>query len=148
MSTVSAEYVRDRFFLGFIAALAMAGVSSIDAAGDAHQRKFDTVAEKLRERAAGTPASPDVLLPRYLPRSQITGRYKDFDDALVLLQGSLLQPRHPYRATIELNHSEALLQAIRKQFSTAENQALDELAEAYAAAGENETFAFDDRLYA
>ncbi len=137
MTAISAEYVRNRFFRGFIVALARAGVEQIEAADAAHQRRFERVAQQLRDRVRFHPCT-DRIVPHYLSRSPITGHYTDFDDALVAFQHSLLGLDDPYRSTIRMIGSPALFEAIEKQFSPEENALLNELAVVYRDSAEKQ----------
>jgi len=134
MAAVPAEYVRNRFFRGFIVALARAGVERIEAANDIHQRLFAHVARQLGEKLLVEWASDEYVLPLYFPRNPITGYFTDFDEALIDLRHSLVSVADPYQPSMRITASPELIEAIGKQFSNAENEALNQLAATYAAA--------------
>jgi hypothetical protein len=96
----------DRFFRGFLAALRLQGENRIVTKGDAHHQTFDAAAHWLDEaRRSGHPGvedMPDTLIPQV-----ITGRYQDWDDALISLQrGRLLAARNPTYPLVEILFTE------------------------------------------
>lgn len=121
---------KDRFFTGFVAALRHQGVSFVDTRDDAHHTRFRAVVQKIRdERAAGTLGAQ--ALPRTLMPTQVTGRYRELDEALLNMQRGLLSAPNPFYPGIELQMSPDRAERILESFDASERDALETLAESF-----------------
>ncbi len=126
MSTHSKQWKIDRFFKGFMASMVLKQHLVIDTSEEAHQRRFEEVAKKLRE-AHKSNGEEFAQLPQFLAKSQITGRYKDWDDALISLQTGLLSAQNPYYLSVKINCSQQLAETLLNEYSESERALLDGL---------------------
>jgi len=107
----------EAFFRLFLAALRASGVSYIDTRDDIHHEKFSAAVERLREaQRRGDPVA--LCMPRGLVPSPITGRFREFDDALVNAQRGFTGAQNPFYpgADLILNEEQAVseLEALTK----------------------------------
>jgi hypothetical protein len=120
----------ERFFTGFVAALREAGVDFVDTRDDAHHKKFQAVVDRLREtRGAGQPGA--ARMPRTFMPTQVTGRYRELDDALLSLQRGVLSAPNPYYPGIDLKMSRDRAARRLSRFSDEERALFEELAETF-----------------
>jgi len=120
----------ERFFRGFMATLRSRGESNITTLDDDHQRRFANVVSKYKEhRALKREDLRD--LPAFFSKSQITGRYKELDDALLLLQNGLLGAQNPYYPEVKFGCSPVVAKSILERYSSIERELFEELAETY-----------------
>ena len=121
----------DRFFRGFLAALRLQGETEIVTKDDAHHRTFDASAHYLNEarqaRHPGVEEMPDTLAPQV-----ITGRYQDWDDALISLQrGKLLAARNPTYPLVEILFTEDEAKELLQLYTPAQREVFAEMATQY-----------------
>jgi hypothetical protein len=126
MSTHSKQWKIDRFFKGFMASMVLKQHTVIDTSDEAHQRRFEEVAKRLRQAHQSNGGNFSEL-PQFLAKSQITGRYKDWDDALISLQTGLLSAQNPYYLSVKINCSQNLAETILHDYSPEERALLDGL---------------------
>lgn len=130
MSAFLTGTLYERFFRGFMATLRARGEDSITTMDDDHQRRFANVVIKYKEhRALKRDDMKD--LPAFFSKSQITGRYKELDDALLLLQNGLLGAQNPYYPEVKFGCSPSTAQSILEIYSLNERELFLELADAY-----------------
>lgn len=121
----------DRFFRGLLAALRLQGEKQIITKGDAHHQTFDAAARWLDEaRRSGHPGvedMPDTLVPQ-----EITGRYQDWDSALVSLQrGRLLAARNPTYPLVEILFDEGEAEQLLDRYTPEQREVFTEMAAHY-----------------
>jgi hypothetical protein len=117
----------ERFLAGFVAALRAEGQEFIDTHGDAHHRRFDEVISALRiDRESGSPGA--VSLPRTLVPTQMTGRYRELDDALLNMQRGYLSAPNPFYPGIRLKLSKSRANQILDSFTPEQREELQSLA--------------------
>jgi hypothetical protein len=123
----------ERFFRGFLAALRLQGESRIRTKDDAHHPTFDAVVKALedarRAKKAGVEEMPDTLIPQ-----DITGRYHDWDAALVALQrGRLVTGRNPTYPAVEILFDENEASQLLARYTPEQRAIFEDLACAYRA---------------
>jgi hypothetical protein len=117
----------ERFLAGFVAALRAEGQEFIDTHGDAHHKRFDNVISALRaDRESGNPGA--VSLPRTLRPTQMTGRYRELDDALLNMQRGYLSAPNPFYPGIRLKLSKSRAKQILDGFTPEQRDELQTLA--------------------
>ena len=121
----------DRFFRGFLAALRLQGENQIVTKADIHHQTFDAAARWLEEaRRSGHPGvegMPDTLIPQV-----ITGRYQDWDNALISLQrGKLLAARNPTYPLVEILFNEDDARQLLDLYTPEQQEAFVEMATQY-----------------
>jgi hypothetical protein len=120
----------ERFLAGFVAALRAEGQEFIDTHGDAHHRKFDDVISTLRtDRENGNPGA--ASLPRTLMPTQMTGRYRELDDALLNMQRGYLSAPNPFYPGIRLKLSRSRAKQILDGFTPEQREELETLARVF-----------------
>ena len=94
-----------RFFTGFVAALRARGVDFVETQDDSHHARFNRVVQALREARAN--AEPGAQgMPRTLMPTQVTGRYRELDEALLNMQRGIFSAPNPYYPGVQLKLSE------------------------------------------
>lgn len=121
------------FFEGLVAALASQGVTVIDVRNDRHQVSFARVVGKLRELQdagdRGSLSMPDDLYP-----GPITGKYEEFDNALLRFQGyGLDSAQNPLYPAIILTMDEKRGEELLEEFGSEERQTFLQLARVFTA---------------
>jgi hypothetical protein len=121
----------ERFFRGFLAALKLQGESEIVTKDDAHHQTLDAVVEVLdearRTHRSGAEEMPATLIPQ-----EITGRYHDWDSALVALQrGKLLTGRNPTYPCVEILFNEDEARRLLERYTPEQREIFNDLATAY-----------------
>lgn len=126
----------EEFFRAFLAALRLRGADFIDTRYDRHHARFAMTVIRLHEaRARGAFAA--ATMPRALVPSPFTGRYREFDDALIKLQRGLLGAQNPYYPGIQLIVTPDRANAILARLPDDICQLIGELADAYLSASED-----------
>ncbi|MDQ3725264.1 MAG: hypothetical protein M3335_05150 [Actinomycetota bacterium] len=121
----------DRFFRGFLAALRLQGEKRIVTKNDAHHQTFDAAARWLEEaRRSGCPGvddMPDTLVPQV-----ITGRYQEWDSALVSLQrGRLLAARNPTYPLVEILFDDEEARQLLELYTPEQREVFTQMATRY-----------------
>lgn len=120
----------ERFLAGFVAALRAEGQEFIDTHGDVHHKKFDAVIRTLRaDRENGDPGA--TSLPRTLMPTQMTGRYRELDDALLNMQRGYLSAPNPFYPGIRLKLSRSRANEILNGFAPEQRDELQTLARVF-----------------
>jgi hypothetical protein len=127
---------KDRFFRGFLAALRKVGEDFIRTRDDAHHKKFEAVVD-LMERSG----SED--LPLFIP-SPFSGRFREFEDALLQMQRGFLGAQNPFYPGVHLDITEERAGAILDQYSREERELFLKLAQAYKEKGTADIVGGDD----
>ena len=117
---------RDDLFRGLLAALRERGVEFIDTREDDHHARFQRVVEMLDEVREEFPNVPSTFIP-----SPFTGRYREFDDALLRLQRGLLGAQNPFYPGVNLDISKQRAHRILANYKTEEQQLFANLASVY-----------------
>lgn len=121
---------KDRFFLGFFAALRTQEIDFIDTRHDRHHTRFRRAVSALsdaREQGiAGAQQMPRVLAP-----SPYNARYKEFDRALIKLQKGDLGAHNPHYPGVSLEMDMSRAHSILRKFAPSERDVFQELAAAY-----------------
>lgn len=125
----SLEFTVERFFLAFLAALRIHGIEFVDARGDAHYRRFDSVTDYLLTNRRLANAIPIELYP-----SPYDGRYREFDDALLSLQKGVSGARNPTYPGVQIVMSVQQADAELQQLSPRSRQLISKLASYYIGA--------------
>lgn len=119
-----------RFFSGFVAALRAQGVDFVDTHADNHHARFNRVVKALREaRAAADPGAQGM--PRTLMPTQVTGRYRELDDALLNMQRGIFSAPNPYYPGVQLRLSRDRAERILKDFDPDQQRLLVQLADLF-----------------
>ena len=120
----------DRFFRGLLAMLATR-TRYLDARDDRHQEALGRVLARLEElQAARKPGA--VSMPRSLRPGVITGKYDEFDDALLNLQNlGYDSAQNPFYASVELTLSPRRTERILSRFTSEERTTFEELADIF-----------------
>lgn len=120
----------ERFFKGLIAALAER-TRFIDARDDRHQVALERVVTTLRNlQEAGEPGT--ATMPGSLRPGPVTGKYDEFDDALLNLQDlGYDSAQNPYYTSIELNLRSERIDRVLSKFSVDERRIFERLAETF-----------------
>jgi hypothetical protein len=117
---------RDDLFRGLLAALREKGIQFIDTRNDDHHSRFQSVVDVLTAERNQFPDIPSTFVP-----SPFTGRYREFDDALLRLQRGLLGAQNPFypgvNLDITLERAHKILQGYREE----EKELFSRLASAY-----------------
>jgi len=120
-----------RFFTGFVAALRAKGVDFVDTHDDSHHAKFNRVVQALKE--AREKADPGVRgMPRTLMPTQVTGRYRELDDALLNMQRGIFSAPNPYYPGVQLKLSKDRAERILDDFDPDQRKLLVRLADLFA----------------
>jgi hypothetical protein len=121
---------KDRFFLGFFAALRTQDIDFIDTRHDRHHTRFRRAVSALsdaRQRGlAGAEQMPRVLAP-----SPYNARYKEFDRALIKLQKGDLGAHNPHYPGVSLEMDMSRANSILRKFPPPERAVFQQLAAAY-----------------
>jgi hypothetical protein len=121
-----------RFFAGFVAALRTQGIDFVETQDDSHHVRFDRVVQALREARAKS--EPGVQgMPRTLMPTQVTGRYRELDDALLSMQRGIFSAPNPYYPGIQLKLSQDRAQRILDDFDPDQRKLLTRLADLFVA---------------
>lgn len=121
-----------RFFAGFVAALRARGLDFIETQDDSHHARFDRVVQALREARANS--EPGVQgMPRTLMPTQVTGRYRELDDALLNMQRGVFSAPNPYYPGIQLKLSQDRAERILDDFDPDQRTLLTRLADLFVA---------------
>ena len=119
-----------RFFAGFVAALRAQGVDFVETQDDSHHTRFDRVVQELREaRANSEPGARGM--PRTLMPTQVTGRYRELDDALLNMQRGIFSAPNPYYPGIQLKLSQDRAERILEDFDPEQRDLLTRLADRF-----------------
>src|SRR5947209_4746897 len=117
----------DQFFTGFVAALRDEGVEFVDTRDDVHHSKFRVAVDQLTaDRRLGKAGA--LGMPRTLMPTQVTGRYRELDDAFLNLQRGLMSAPNPFYPGIELKMSRERAERILETFEPEQRKELRELA--------------------
>ncbi len=116
----------DRFFRGFLAALQQVGERFIVTRDDTHHKKFKAVVGLLGQLST----EQQDELPAFIP-SPFTGRFREFEDAILQMQRGFLGAQNPFYPGVNLDISPERASAILDQFSSAERELFLRLARAY-----------------
>lgn len=117
----------DRFFKGLLASLRLHGAKYISVLHDRHHDCFDRVVISYRE-AIGEGSESFDNFPKIFPKSPVTGKYRDLDEALLRLQHGMLGAQNPFYPSVEINFSESFAESVLAKFETNERKLLDKLA--------------------
>ena len=120
----------DRFFRGFLAALREVGEEFIVTRDDTHHKKFKAVVGLLGQLNE----EQQDELPAFIP-SPFTGRFREFEDAILQMQRGFLGAQNPFYPSVNLDISPERAAAILDQFSPAERELFLRLAKAYKVEG-------------
>ena len=121
-----------RFFAGFVAALRARGVDFVETQDDSHHARFNRVVQALREARANS--EPGVRgMPRSLMPTQVTGRYRELDEALLNMQRGIFSAPNPYYPGVQLKLSEDRAERILSDFDPEQRKLLARLADLFAA---------------
>jgi len=120
----------EQFFRAFLASLRVRNLEFVDTRNDRHHKRFQLVVDRLR-MAQREHENGAKEMPRALVASPFTGRYQDFDDALVRLQRGLLGSQNPFYPGIRLTLSKRRAQRILDQLPGPQQEVIDELAGIY-----------------
>ncbi len=117
----------ERFFRGLLAALTCR-TRFIDARDDRHQVALDHVVETLRAlQLASEPGA--ASMPRSIRPGPVTGKYDEFDDALLSLQDlGYDSAQNPYYTSVELSLRKERVERVLGRFTDDERRVLDSLA--------------------
>ena len=120
----------DRFFRGFLATLAER-IRYIDARDDRHQEALHRALATLHElQVAGRPGA--TTMPKSLRPGIITGKYDEFDDALLNFQDwGYDSAQNPFYASVELTLPERRIKRVLSRFSQDERDTFVELANSF-----------------
>jgi hypothetical protein len=119
-----------RFFAGFVAALRARGIDFVDTHDDGHHARFDRVVRTLREaRASNDPAAK--AMPRTFMPTQVTGRYRELDDALLNMQRGIFSAPNPYYPGIQLKLSKDRAERILEDFEPEQRELFARLADVF-----------------
>lgn len=117
---------RDDFFRGLLSALRLDGLEFIDTRNDDHHTRFQRVVELLRAHEADFADLPNFFFP-----SPFTGRYREFDDALLRLQRGLLGAQNPFYPGVNVDISENRARRILESFPQEQQTVFRRLAGVY-----------------
>jgi hypothetical protein len=120
----------DRFLAGFVAALRHEGVDFVDTHADVHHAKFDVVMDVMRQRQADGDVGA-LQMPRTLMPTQMTGRYRELDDALLNMQRGHLSAPNPFYPGIRIKMSNARAERTLASFAPEQRQILLQLARTF-----------------
>jgi hypothetical protein len=121
----------ERFFRGFLAALKLQGEKQIVTKDDTHHLTLDPVVQVLDEaRRTDRPGARDM--PNTLIAQEITGRYQDWDSALVALQrGRLVAARNPSYPSVEILFNDQEAKELLSRYTAEQREMFRELATAF-----------------
>lgn len=117
---------RDDFFRGLLSALRLEGLEFIDTRNDDHHARFQRVVELLKDHEEAFVDLPHSFFP-----SPFTGRYREFDDALLRLQRGLLGAQNPFYPGVNVDISENRARRILEGFPQEQRTVFRELAASY-----------------
>lgn len=121
---------KDRFFLGFFAALRAHDLDFVDTRFDRHHVRFKRVVTQLKtERTRHRAGS--AKMPRALVPNPYNARYKEFDQALIKLQKGDLGAHNPHYPGVSLVMDKRRAEEILGQFDADERELFLELANTY-----------------
>lgn len=119
-----------RFFAGFVAALRARGIDFVETQDDSHHARFDRVVQALRDARANS--EPGVQgMPRTFMPTQVTGRYRELDDALLNMQRGIFSAPNPYYPGVQLKLSQDRAQRILDDFDPEQRKLLGRLADLF-----------------
>jgi hypothetical protein len=120
----------EQFFRAFLASLRVHDLEFVDTRNDRHHKRFQLVVDRLRAAQKEHENGAEEM-PRALVSSPFTGRYQDFDDALVRLQRGLLGSQNPFYPGIRLTLSKERAERILNQLPKAQHAVIEKLADIY-----------------
>jgi hypothetical protein len=120
----------NRFFRGFLAALRINEVTYLNTVDDDHHRRFAQAVRALQEQQRRK--DPAALeMPQGLVSNPFTGRFDDFDDALVRMQQGMLGAQNPYYPGIRLVLTDERAERILEAFDDDQREVFSQMAERY-----------------
>lgn len=129
-SPANLPMTKDRFFRAFLSVLRLRGVEFIDTRSDVHHVRFARAMDELASlQAEDATLRADLIQP--LTPSPFTGRYADFDAALMQAQHGFAGAQNPFYPGMDLSLDTDQAEQQLEALSEAQRVTLDRLAEAY-----------------